>query len=239
MLWREAQYGEVGLPLERFVEWSWATFRLAGISALAAAGLALALGFALRWPGEGRRSRTWGRGWALGLAARVMSLGYAVPGAVVAIGILVPLGWVQQRWPHTGLTPWFTGTLLGVMYAYLVRFSSVAMQSVEAGYARVPASVDETARMLGARPVRVFWRLHLPLLKRPALAAVLLVFVDVMKELPATLVLRPFGSDTLAVVAYNLARDERLAEAALPSLAIVLVGLLPVMLLSRALRPAA
>jgi iron(III) transport system permease protein len=159
-----------------------------------------------------------------------------VPGAVVAIGILLPLGWVQQRWPDAALAPLFTGTLLGVLYAYLVRFTAVAMQSVEAGYARVPPSVDETARMLGAGRLRVFLRLHLPLLRRPVLAAVLLVFVDVMKELPATLVLRPFGSDTLAVVAYNLARDERLAEAALPSLAIVAVGLLPVLLLSRAMR---
>jgi hypothetical protein len=94
------------------------------------------------------------------------------------------------------------------MYAYLARFSAVALQSVEAGYARVPLSVDETARMLGARPWRLFVQLHAPLLRRSALAAALLVFVDVMKELPATLVLRPFGSDTLAVVAFNLARDE-------------------------------
>lgn len=232
MLWREVQYGEVGLPLQRFAQWSWATFRLAGISALAATAVALALGFALRRP-QGARQ---GADAALGWAARLLSLGYAVPGAVVAIGILVPLGWVQQRWPESALTPWFTGTVLGVLYAYLVRFSSVALQSVEAGYARVPGSVDETALMLGAGRARVFWRLHLPLLRRPALAAMLLVFVDVMKELPATLVLRPFGSDTLAVVAYNLARDERLAEAALPSLAIVGVGLLPVILLSRAMR---
>ena len=123
------------------------------------------------------------------------------------------------------------------MYAYLVRFSSVALQSIEAGYARVPAAVDETARMLGATRARLFGELHLPLLRRPALAAALLVFVDGMKELPATLVLRPFNSDTLAVVANQLARDERLGEAALPSLAIVLVGLLPVVLLSRSLRP--
>lgn len=232
MLWREVQYGEVGVPLQRFAQWSWATFRLAGISALAATAVALALGFPLRRP-QGARQ---GADAALGWAARLLSLGYAVPGAVVAIGILVPLGWVQQRWPESALTPWFTGTVLGVLYAYLVRFSSVALQSVEAGYARVPGSVDETARMLGAGRARVFWRLHLPLLRRPALAAMLLVFVDVMKELPATLVLRPFGSDTLAVVAYNLARDERLAEAALPSLAIVGVGLLPVLLLSRAMR---
>ena len=166
----------------------------------------------------------------------MVSLGYAVPGAVIAVGILLPLAWVQQRWPGVGASVWVTGTIAGLMYAYLVRFSAVALQSVEAGLARVPRSIDDTARLLGATPRRVFVQLHLPLLRRSALAAALLVFVDVMKELPATLVLRPFGSDTLAVVAYNLARDERLGEAALPSLAIVAVGLLPVLLLSRALR---
>ncbi len=129
-----------------------------------------------------------------------------------------------------------TGTLFGVMYAYLVRFSAVALQSVDAGYARLSPHLDETARMLGSSRWRIFIRLHAPLLQRAAFSAMLLVFVDVMKELPATLVLRPFNSDTLAVVAYQLARDERLAEAALPSLAIVLVGLAPVLLLSRSLR---
>ena len=102
----------------------------------------------------------------------------------------------------------------------------------------MPTAVDDTSRLLAAGPLRLFFRVHLPLLQRSALAAALLVFVDTMKELPATLVLRPFGSDTLAVVAYNLARDERLAEAALPALCIVAVGLLPVLLLSRtAARP--
>jgi iron(III) transport system permease protein len=226
MLGREMLYGEVGLPLERFAGWAWATFRLAGLAAVAACATALILAFALRLRA----------GPVLQVGARLLSLGYAVPGAVVAIGILLPLGWLQQRWPDSTVAPLFTGTLLGVLYAYLVRFTAVAMQSVDAGYARVPISVDETARTLGASRWRVLVRLHLPLLRRPVLAAGLLVFVDVMKELPATLVLRPFGSDTLAVVAYNLARDERLAEAALPSLAIVAVGLLPVLLLSRAMR---
>jgi iron(III) transport system permease protein len=229
MLWQEANYSEFGLPLARFAEWAWASFRLAGGAALAATLLALALGFALRQRG--------GPGSALlQPAARVLSLGYAVPGAVIAVGILVPAGWVQARWPEAGAAALVTGTAFGLLYAYLVRFSAVALQSVEAGYARVPAAVDETARMLGSGAVRLFVQLHLPLLKRSALAAALLVFVDVMKELPATLVLRPFGSDTLAVVAYNFARDERLAEAALPSLAIVAVGLIPVVMLSRALR---
>lgn len=102
--------------------------------------------------------------------------------------------------------------------------------------ARLPTSLDESGRMLGAGPLRLFLQVHGPLLLPSVLGAALLVFVDVMKELPATLVLRPFDSDTLAVVAYQLARDERLGEAALPSLALVLVGLIPVLLLSRTLR---
>jgi len=195
-----------------------------------AAGLALSLGFALRLPGSPLAAAP------LRSAARVVSLGYAVPGAVISIGILLPVGWLQSQWPESGVGALVTGTVFGLMYAYLVRFSAVALQSIEAGYARVPNSVDESARMLGTPPRRLFMALHLPLLHRSVWAAMLLVFVDVMKELPATLVLRPFDSDTLAVVAYQLARDERLGEAALPSLAIVAVGLLPVVLLSRALR---
>ena len=223
---QEAQANDFGLPLARFAAWGWTSFKLAGIAALLASLIALALGYSLRMQ-TGRPLR-----WA----ARVVGLGYAVPGAVIAVGILLPLGWLQSRFPHAGASALVTGTLFGLVYAYLVRFSSVALQSIEAGYARVPVAVDESARMLGASPRRLFTELHAPLLRRASLAALLLVFVDVMKELPATLVLRPFNSDTLAVVAYQLARDERLGEAALPSLAIVLVGLLPVVLLSRAMR---
>jgi iron(III) transport system permease protein len=229
-LWVEARTAEFGLPLARFAQWSWTSLRLAGLAALLAGALALALGFALRLPAPAHLQAP------LRWAGRVVGLGYAVPGAVIAVGILLPVGWVQARWPQLGATALFTGTIVGLMYAYLVRFSAVALQSVESGYARVPLHVDETARMLGTGRPRLFWRLHLPLLQRSVFAALLLVFVDVMKELPATLLLRPFDSDTLAVVAYQFARDERLGEAALPSLAIVAVGLLPVLLLSRALR---
>jgi iron(III) transport system permease protein len=231
MLWVEASTSEIGLPMSRFALWAWASFKLSAIAAFAATLLALMLGVALRYRSAHTRSRS-----VLPAAAQVVSLGYAVPGAVIAVGILLPVGWLQRQWPELGLGSLVTGTLFGLLYAYLVRFSAVALQSVQAGLTRVPLSIDESARLLGAGRMRVFVQLHLPLLRRSAWAAALLVFVDVMKELPATLVLRPFGSDTLAVVAYNLARDERLGEAALPSLAIVAVGLLPVVLLSRALR---
>ena len=219
-----------GLPWARFAGWALTSLKLASIAALAAVVLALLLGFALRSKAAG----------AVRPLARLVSLGYAVPGAVIAVGLLGPVGWVQAAAPGSALAGWVTmavtGSVAGLLFAYLVRFSAVALQSVEAGYARIPASLDDTARTLGAGDARLFFGVHAPLLSRSAIAAALLVFVDVMKELPATLVLRPFDSDTLAVVAYNLARDERLAEAALPSLAIVAAGLIPVVLLSRALR---
>jgi iron(III) transport system permease protein len=244
--WRHAADAGLALPLQRFAGWAITSLKLAGIASLLAAALALALAFAMRMPGARGRplasagallpaplAAVGGSSAGLALAARTVSLGYAVPGAVIAVGILMTMGWLQTHWPAIGASAIVTGSVFGLLYAYMVRFAAVALQSVEAGYARVPASLDETARMLGARRAGIFFGVHLPLLKRSVLVAMLLVFVDVMKELPATLVLRPFDTDTLAVVAYQLARDERLGEAALPSLAIVLVGLLPVILLAR------
>ncbi|GAB3366259.1 MULTISPECIES: ABC transporter permease [Giesbergeria] len=214
------------LPWERFLEWAWNSVRLGGITAGLAVAVALALAFAVR-----RRPDRLTRG-----VVQLASLGYAVPGAVVVVGLLLPVGWLQAAWPHLGLGAVLTTTAVGIVWAYLVRFCAVALQSVQSGYARIPPSLDDSARMLGAGSPRLLLQVHWPLLQRSTAAAALLVFVDVMKELPATMVLRPFNSDTLAVVAYQLARDERLGEAALPSLALVAVGLVPVILLSRTLR---
>jgi iron(III) transport system permease protein len=163
-------------------------------------------------------------------------LGYAVPGAVVVVGLLLPVGWIQRVAPQASVGYWVTATVLGVLWAYMVRFTAVALQSVQSGYARIPAALDDSARMLGTSGVGLLRQVHWPLLRGSTAAAILLVFVDVMKELPATLVLRPFNWDTLAVVTYQLARDERLGEAALPALTLVAVGLIPVILLSRTLR---
>ena len=214
------------LPWERFVEWTWHSVRLGGITAALAVAVALALAFAVR-----RQSDAVTRG-----VVQLASIGYAVPGAVIVVGLLLPVGWLQQAAPDSSAGYWITATAMGIVWAYLVRFCAVALQSMQSGYARIPRSFDESARMLGTGPMGLLRRVHWPLLRRSTAAAALLVFVDVMKELPATMVLRPFNTDTLAVVAYQLARDERLGEAALPSLALVLVGLLPVMLLSRTLR---
>ena len=214
------------LPWSQFGGWALNSIWLASLSAVLATALALSLAFAVRiQPSALTRG-----------AAQLASLGYAVPGAVIVVGLLTPLGWLQSTAPDLKAGYWVTATVLGIVWAYLVRFSAVALQSVQSGYTRLPTSLDDSARTLGTTGLGLLKRVHWPLLRRSVAVAALLVFVDVMKELPATLVLRPFNSDTLAVVAYQLARDERLGEAALPALALVLVGLLPVILLSRTLR---
>jgi iron(III) transport system permease protein len=159
---------------------------------------------------------------------------------VIAVGVLVPLGrldnalatWLEAATGvRVGLL--FTGTVAALVYAYLVRLLAVALQTTDAGLARITPSMDAAARSLGATPAAALARVHAPLLAPSLASAALLVFVDVLKELPATFALRPFNFDTLAVEAYNLAKDERLAEAALPSLAIVAAGLLPVIYVAR------
>ncbi|GAB4211048.1 MAG: iron ABC transporter permease [Rhodoferax sp.] len=208
-----------------FVQWTFNSLRLGMISAVLAVALAWWLTFSLRrWPDGATR-----------LAARLVGLGYAMPGAVVVVGLLLPLAWVQARWPSLGWGALLSTTALGLVWAYLVRFSAVALQSLGSGFARIPASFDASALLLGCGNWGLLRRVLWPLQRRTTAVAALLVFVDVMKELPATLVLRPFDSDTLAVVAYQLARDERLGEAALPCLLLVGVGLIPVLLLSRTL----
>ena len=218
------------LPWGQFGQWAVNSVMLGGISAVLAVALALILAFAVRTrPDPFTDKLTRG-------VAQLAGVGYAIPGAVIVVGLLLPVGWLQAAAPALGVGYWVTATVLGIVWAYVVRFTGVALQSVQSGYAKIPTSFDDSARMLGTSGLGLMRRVHAPLLTRSTAAAALLVFVDVMKELPATLVLRPFNTDTLAVVAYQLARDERLGEAALPCLALVLVGLLPVMLLSRTLR---
>jgi iron(III) transport system permease protein len=176
-------------------------------------------------------------------ANRVVGLGYAVPGAVIAVGILIPLAtldnWLDALMRDrfgiaTGLL--FTGTVAALIYAYLVRFLGVAQEAIDAGLGKITRSMDDAARSLGFGAGGTLWRVHRPLMWTSVLTAALLVFVDVMKELPATLVIRPFNFDTLATQAYTFASDERLGQAAVASLVIVAVGMLPVMLLTRTMR---
>lgn len=174
------------------------------------------------------------------IAKHIAGLGYAVPGLVIAVGTLIPLAFLDNRIDaflrtnmniSSGLL--LSGTLVALVVAYLVRFLAVAISSVDSGLNSIAPNMDQAARSLGLSPLAVLRQVHLPIMSSSVLTALLIVFVDVMKELPATLVLRPFNFNTLAVRAYQLASDERLSEAALPSLAIVLVGLLPVILLTK------
>ena len=173
---------------------------------------------------------------------RFASVGYAVPGAVLAIGILIPFGWLDNTVDglmrtsfgiSTGLL--LSGTVIAATYAYVVRFLAVSFGSVEASFAKVSLSMDHAARTLGATRGKMLRRVHLPLVRGSALAAALLVFVDVMKELPMTLILRPFDFDTLATHVYQFAGDEQLERSALAALTIVAAGIVPVILLSRAI----
>ena len=171
-----------------------------------------------------------------------VGLGYAMPGTVIAIGVLIPLGWADIKLNlftdaffdfQPGLV--FSGTIAALIFAYAVRFMSVALHNTEAGIQRIKPSMDEASRALGDSKLKTLTRIHIPLLSASLLSAALLVFVDVLKELPATLVLRPFNFNTLAVKAFELASDERLIDAALPSITIVLVGIVPVIMLTTTL----
>jgi iron(III) transport system permease protein len=214
----------------RFVALVGNSFGLAGLTALIAVALATVMAYAARHT----RSR-----W-VNAANRIASLGYAVPGAVVAVGVLAPLGrldnalaeWIET-WSGVRSGLLITGTVAALVYAYLVRLLAVALQTVEAGLAKITPSMEHAARSLGSSAAEALARVHVPLLARSLATGALLVFVDVLKELPATFALRPFNFDTLAIEAYHLAKDERLAEAAVPSLVIVAVGLLPVIYVSK------
>jgi iron(III) transport system permease protein len=173
---------------------------------------------------------------------RVAALGYAVPGAVIGVGILIAVGAfdagvdrVAKALTGSGTGLVLGGTVAALLYAYLVRFFAVGFNPLEAGMAKIAPTLGDAARVLGCGPLAVAGRVHLPLLRPALISAVLLVLVDVMKELPATLILRPFNLDTLAVEAFQLATTERLDGAALPSLVIVAVGLVPVVVLCRML----
>jgi iron(III) transport system permease protein len=203
---------------------------LATAAALIAAGTALVVVY-------GRRTRPSKLG---AVTSRLSTLGYAVPGTVVAVAVYTPLAWVDRRlvdgardFLGTDVGLLFTGTVLGLVFAYVVRFMALAFFAVDARMRRVDPALDDAARSLGADANRVLADVHLPLLWPGVVTAALLVFVEVMKELPATALLRPLGGDTLAVAVWEATRDSRFEVAALPALLIVAVGLVPVLLAIR------
>ncbi|MEQ8288613.1 MAG: iron ABC transporter permease [Gammaproteobacteria bacterium] len=179
------------------------------------------------------------RSWLSALMVRIVSLGYAVPGTVVAVGVLIPFAWFdntldkflsQNFGISSGLL--VSGTVFTLVFAYLVRFLAISINTSEAALGKIKPVMDEVARTSGLSPFAILRRIHIPMMRGSLLTAVLLVFVDVMKELPATLILRPFNFNTLAVRTYELANEELLADAAVPALTIVLAGIIPVIIIS-------
>ena len=204
---------------------------LASLAAVIIVGLALFLSYA----GRLVRRR------ALNRTIEFASLGYAIPGAVIAVGVLLPLTVADHGIDFlsrglfgmpTGLL--LSGTAFALLLAYTVRFLAVGMANVAPGLAAIDPAMDASARVLGAGPNQVLRYIHLPMLRAPALTAGIVAFVEVLKELPATLLIRPFNFDTLAIGVFRFASDERLAQAAVGAIVIVLVSLVPVILLSRA-----
>ncbi len=216
-----------------FMGYVFNSFSLATIAALGAVGVAVLLSYGVRLAPSPLVQGF----------VRVSSMGYAVPGAVIAVGVLIPLGWLDQRlygimhgqfgW-EVGLV--LTGTAVALVYAYMVRFLAVSYNAVQASLTKVTPTMDAASRSLGRTAGGTLRRVHTPIMRGSLLGAGILVFVDVMKELPATIILRPFDFTTLATRAYELASDERLSQASTASLAIVLAGIIPVILLSRAMR---
>lgn len=211
----------------------WHSLVLAAITVLVVLVIALVIGHANR-----QSNSAW-----LRAVTRFAGFGYALPGTVLGIGVLVSLGLVDRTLNSAlvSLTGWqpgliFSGTVLTVVFAYVARFLIIANGQVEAGFGKIPFNLDHVARTLGHRPLKILMDVHIPQLRPQLLSAALLVFVDAMKELPATLILRPFDFETLATHVFTLASLGQLEDSAIPALAIVMTGLLPVFMLARAMR---
>ncbi|MEZ4631818.1 MAG: ABC transporter permease subunit [Deinococcales bacterium] len=197
------------------------SFSLALASALLAVFIALILAYGLRLRPTPLNK----------ILSRIAAIGYAVPGAVIAVGVLFFIGSLNQQLPKALMI----SGIASLIFAYLVRFLAVAYGTVESSLLKITPNLDDAARNLGRRTWQILYQIHIPLLRGSLFSAILLVFVDVIKELPASLIVRPFNFDTLAIRVYRLASDERLAEASVLALIIVLVGLIPVIVLSLAI----
>ncbi len=231
LLWMALTDGH-NLFSARYLTLTMNSVTLAGATALVAVLLAFLLSYAERVD----KSR-------LTVASnKVAGIGYAIPGSIIAVGVLIPVAYFDNQLNalvrahfdvNIGLL--LTGSLVALIFAYLVRFMAIALNTVQSSFVKVSPNMEDAARTLGHGAISTARRVHVPIMTGGMLTAGLIVFVDVMKELPATLIMRPFNFDTLAIQAYNLASDERLSQAATPSLVILACGLIPIVVLSRAI----
>jgi iron(III) transport system permease protein len=212
--------------------------KLAGLAAnsltlsFGAAALAVAIALFFAYARRVTRAKL------IGAASNLASFNYTVPGSVIAIGVIPVMALADAALANVlGLERFvlLTGSIAGLVFLYVARFFAAAHGAAKASLARVTPAMDAAARSLGRGPLNAAWNVHLPVMGPSLLSAILIVFLDVMKELPGTLILRPFNFDTLAIAAYHLAADERIAELAAPALGIVLAGLIPVTIMMRAI----
>ena len=227
LIWAQDSIGDLD---RRYVDLLQHTLALGALAALSTVAAAFVLAFAQRYHGD----------YSTGLSVRIGTLGYALPGSVLAVGVMLSLTWFDNRLADA--VEWLTGsdvglllsgTLVTLLMAYFARFLAVAYGPVDSSLERIRPSLRDAARSLGAGQWEMVWRIYLPMLRPGLLTAGLLVLVDVMKEMPATLLLRPFGWDTLAVRIYELTSEGEWERAALPAVALLVVGLLPVVVLVR------
>jgi iron(III) transport system permease protein len=218
MTWREVIDSEFGILILR-------SFSLAIGSAVLIAVFSIFLLYAVRLS-----PLRWTK-----YITRIASSGYAIPGAVIAVGVMIPMMELDKLfiWASSNQTGMIlSGTIFILVFAYIVRFMAVGYNAIDAGFQKTGASVNEVARSLGASPARTLWKVDLPLIRNSIAAAVLLAFVDILKELPLTLILRPFNFHTLATKAFDMATNEMIAESANASLVVVLTGIIPVIILN-------
>jgi iron(III) transport system permease protein len=209
----------------KFIENSINTLTLSFITGLICAALALIINFSIRYKPGVLVSRF----------SALLSIGYAVPGLILAVGMVQLLVHFDNL-VFTAFDIVLTGSLFGLVLAYVIKTYALANSSIESGYERISHSLDDSSKLLGSSGWNMLGNIHMPLLKTSILTSVLLVMSDVVKELPATLILRPFNFETLAVSTYIYASEERMLQAAAPAIAIVLIGLIPIVLLSKMIR---
>jgi iron(III) transport system permease protein len=169
------------------------------------------------------------------ISLKLFSLGYSIPGIVIAIGIMIPMTFLDELQSNFFGEPIFylSGSFVALIIAYLVRFSTISFVTTEAGLSKIKNNIDLTARSFGLSKFSIIKNIHIPMMKTTIMTALILVFVDIIKELPATLILRPFNFDTLAINIYELASAEQLSYIASPALLLIIIGLIPVIILTK------
>ncbi|QDP02411.1 ABC transporter permease [Thalassotalea sp. PS06] len=222
---------------QEFIEYGTKSLFIALIAAVFAVIVALVVNFGLRQSQQSGQSK---RAWMQPIPGQMASMGYALPGTVLAIGIIIPMT-ALEFWSNDLLVEWFnwqpglflTGTIFAIIFAYVVRFCAIPIGSVQESMSKISPHLDQASRSMGRGFTKTAFRIHLPLLKRILLTSGLLVFIEAMKELPAALLLRPFGFETLATYVYQYVSDEQLELASLAALSIVILGLIPLLIVNR------